>query len=178
MRDSLRCKVIGAREGNWGGKRILKTLRGGLIGCGAIGKTFSDAIAQDSRMNLVAFCSRTKDKADKFCTVYGGEYSTTDASAIFDDASIDAVYITTWHDSHADLCIRAARAGKHIMVEKPLALTVEECRAIGQAVKETGVKLMVAFKMRYYDMILKAKELIPDPILTDVRLEDRFEGIW
>ena len=149
-----------------------KPLRGGLIGCGAIGRTFSDAIAQDGRMSLAAFCSRTKDKADKFRAAYGGEYSTTDASDIFGDTSIDAVYITTWHDSHADLCIRAAQAGKHIMVEKPLALTVEECRLIGQAVKENGVKLMVAFKMRYYDMILKAKELIPDPVLVTMQMMD------
>lgn len=149
-----------------------KKLRGGLIGCGSIGKVFADATSGLDDMDLVAFCSRTKAKADRFCETYHGEYSTTDAQDIFEDASIDAVYITTWHDSHADLCIRAAQAGKHILVEKPLALTVQECQAIGKAVEESGVKLMVAFKMRYYDMILKARELIPSPVMVTMQMMD------
>ena len=149
-----------------------KKLRGGLIGCGAIGKVFADAVSGLDGMELVAFCSRTRAKADQFCATYHGEYSTSNAQDIFDDPSIDAVYITTWHDSHADLCIRAARAGKHILVEKPLALTVEECRAVGRAVEDSGVKLMVAFKMRYYDMILKAKELISTPVMVTMQMMD------
>jgi predicted dehydrogenase len=149
-----------------------KKLRGALIGCGSIGKVFADAIGSIEGMDLVAFCSRTGEKADRFCQTYGGEYSTTEADKILRDPSIDAVYITTWHDSHADLCIRAARAGKHILVEKPLALTVEECRLISQVVEETGVQLMVAFKMRYYDMLLKAKELIPQPLMVTMQMID------
>ena len=151
---------------------MANSLRGALIGCGAIGKTFSEAIALDDRMKIVAFCSRNKAKADAYRDAYGGEYSTTDATVMFADPSIDAVYITTWHDSHAELCIRAARAGKHIMVEKPLALTVEECLAIGRAVRENNVKLMVAFKLRYYDLVLKARELIPQPILVTMQMMD------
>jgi len=151
---------------------MTKKLRGGLIGCGGIGKVFTDAISELDGMDLVAFCNRTKEKADSFCQAYHGEYSTSDAQKVFEDPSIDAVYITTWHDSHADLCIRAARAGKHILVEKPLALSVEECLAVGRAVEESGVKLMVAFKMRYYDMLLKAKELIPEPLVVTMQMMD------
>ncbi len=151
---------------------MTKKLRGGLIGCGNIGKVFADAVSELDGMDLVAFCNRTKEKADKFCEIYHGEYSTSDAQDIIGDPSIDAVYIATWHDSHADLCIRAAQAGKHILVEKPLALTVEECLAVGKAVEESGVKLMVAFKMRYYDMILKAKELIPEPLMVAMQMMD------
>jgi len=149
-----------------------KKFRGGLVGCGSIGKVFAEAVGEIEGMDMVAFCSRTKAKADRYCETYHGEYSTTNAQDIIDDPSIDAVYITTWHDSHADLCIRAARAGKHILVEKPLALTVEECQTIGRAVEESGIKLMVAFKMRYYDMILKAKELIPNPVMVTMQMMD------
>ncbi len=149
-----------------------KKFRGGLIGCGSIGKVFADAISGLDGMDLVAFCSRTRARADSFCETYRGEYSTGDAQDIIDDPSIDAVYITTWHDSHADLCIRAAQAGKHVLVEKPLALTVQECQAVGKAVEESGVKLMVAFKMRYYDMILKARELIPSPVMVTMQMMD------
>lgn len=151
---------------------MTKQLRGGLIGCGNIGKTFADAIRTIDGMNLVAFCSRNPTKADEFCRAYAGEYATTDAQRVLSDPTIDAVYITTWHDSHADLCIRAARAGKHILVEKPLALSVEECRQIGRVVEATGIKLMVAFKMRYYALIRKAKELIPQPVLVAMQMMD------
>lgn len=151
---------------------MTKKFRGGLIGCGSIGQVFTEAVGEIEGMDMVAFCSRTKAKADRYCETYHGEYSTTNAQDIIDDPSIDAVYITTWHDSHADLCIRAAGAGKHILVEKPLALTVEECQAIGRAVEESGIKLMVAFKMRYYDMILKARELIPNPVMVTMQMMD------
>lgn len=149
-----------------------RALRGGLIGCGAIGKIFADAIADIDEMNLVAFCSRNGDKAEHYRATYGGEYSTTDAGRVLDDPSIDAIYITTWHDSHADLAIRAARAGKHVMIEKPLALTVEECQAIGAAVEQSGIKLMVAFKLRYYELVRKARELVPQPIAAFMQMMD------
>ena len=151
---------------------MTKQLRGGLIGCGSIGKIFAESIRSIDEMKLVAFCSRTRDKADEFCRTFDGEYRTTDSERIISDPTIDAIYITTWHDSHADLCLRAARAGKHILVEKPLALTVEECRTIGKVIAETGVKLMVAFKMRYYDLVLKAKELIPRPVMVTMQMVD------
>lgn len=151
---------------------MAEKIRGALIGCGGFGKVHADAVSQLEEIDFVAFCNRTKEKADRFLETYGGDYSTSDPQVVMDDPSIDAVHIATWHDSHADLCIRAAEAGKHVMVEKPLALTVEECQAVGKAVREHGVKLMVAFKMRYYDMILKARDLIPDPVLATMQMMD------
>lgn len=149
-----------------------KTLRGGLIGCGAIGKVFAEAIAGIEGLDLVAFCSRDEAKAEQFRAAYGGEYSASDAERLISDPSLDAIYITTWHDSHADLAIRSARAGKHVMIEKPLALSVAECQAIGRAVEETGIKLMVAFKMRYYELVCKAHELIPQPVVVTMQMMD------
>lgn len=149
-----------------------KTLRGGLIGCGAIGKVFAEAIAEIEGMDMVAFCSRNADTAEGFRAAYGGEYSSVDAERLIGDPTLDAIYITTWHDSHADLAIRSARAGKHVMIEKPLALSVAECQAIGQAVEESGIKLMVAFKLRYYELVRKAHELIPQPVLVAMQMMD------
>ena len=149
-----------------------RTLRGGLIGCGAIGKVFAEAIAGIEGMDLVAFCSWDATKAERFKLAYSGEYSCDDAERVMSDPTIDAIYITTWHDSHAGLAVRAARAGKHVMIEKPLALSVAECQAIGRAVDETGIKLMVAFKMRYYELVRKARELIPQPVLVAMQMMD------
>ena len=94
-----------------------RRLRGGLIGCGAIGKIFSEAIAGIEGMDLVAFCSRDLAKAEQFRATFGGEYSSSDAERLIGDPTLDAIYITAWHDSHADLAIRSARAGKHVMVK-------------------------------------------------------------
>src|SRR5690606_9491092 len=78
----------------------------------------------------------------------------------------------TRHDSHAALAIAAAKAGKHILIEKPLALSIEDCEAVAEAVEKTGVTLMPAFKMRYYPLIRRAKEFIPEPMLVVGQLMD------
>jgi predicted dehydrogenase len=146
--------------------------RAGLIGCGALGRVHADCVMRLDGIEMVAFCDRDLARAEALCREYGGQYATQDALAVIEDPGLDAVYIVTWHDTHAPYCIRAADAGKHILVEKPLALTVEECRAIGQAVQRNGIKLFTAFKMRYYDMIRKARELIPQPLLVSMQMMD------
>lgn len=90
------------------------------------------------------------------------------------------IYVLTQHDSHADLCIKAAQAGKHVLVEKPMALTVEDCLRVGRAVKQHGITLMTGFKMRYYDLVLRAHEMMPRPlILTMQMLDNRWSAdMW
>jgi len=117
---------------------MTKTLRAGLIGCGALGRVHAECVAQLDGMDMVAFCDQEAARAEQFRTEFKGEYATTDVERIFRDPTLDAVYITTWHDTHAEYCIRAADAGKHIQVEKPLALTVEECRAVAQPSSATA----------------------------------------
>ncbi len=121
---------------------------------------------------MVAFCDVREEAAQALCRDFGGEVATTDSQRLIADASLDALYICTHHDSHADLCLRAARAGKHILVEKPLALTVAECAEIGRVVEQTGVTLMTAFKMRYYELILKAKRIVPRPLVVTMQMMD------
>jgi predicted dehydrogenase len=137
-------------------------------------------VQQLDGMDMVAFCDIELARAEQVRRDIHGEYATDNVERIFADDSIDVVYICTHHDTHAQFCIRAAGAGKHIMVEKPLALTSEECVAIGQVVEETGVKLMTAFKMRYYDMIQKVKELIPNPLVVTMQMMDNRwpDAIW
>jgi predicted dehydrogenase len=155
-------------------------LRAGLIGCGGLGKVHTEALHELDGMKMVAFGDIIGEKAEEFAAKYGGEYGTTDTQHIIEDPRIDAIYICTQHDSHADLCIRSLDAGKHVMVEKPLALTVEECLAVGEAVKRSEAILMTAFKMRYYELIQKAKELIPEPLLVVMQMMDNRwpDEIW
>lgn len=143
-----------------------------LIGCGNIGKVHTEALLQLDDMRMVAFCDVDGTRAQNFCDKYNGHYATTDVERIFQDDGIQVVYIATQHDTHAEYCIRAAQAGKHVLVEKPLALSTEDCIAVGHAVASSGVRLMAAFKMRYYDMIQKAKELIPNPLMVTMQMMD------
>jgi len=155
-------------------------LRAGLIGCGSLGRVHSQALADIGKMPMVAFCDVIQPAAETLAAEFDGEYATTDVDRLLSDETIGAIYICTHHDTHADLCIRAAKAGKHIMVEKPLALTVEECARVGRVVEETGITLMTAFKMRYYELILKAKELIPEPLMVSMQMMDNrwADDLW
>ncbi len=143
-----------------------------LIGCGRLGRTHTEQLTQLDTARMAAFCDVKEAAAQALCEEFGGDYATTDLNCVLGDEEIAAVYICTPHDSHAELCIRAAEAGKHVLVEKPLALTVEDCRAVGEAVKCTGVKLFTAFKMRYYELILRARELVPAPIMVTMQMMD------
>ncbi|MCX6047976.1 MAG: Gfo/Idh/MocA family oxidoreductase, partial [Chloroflexi bacterium] len=126
------------------------TLRAALIGCGGLGKVHAQMVQPLEGMKMVAFCDVDGARAEQLCREFQGDYATSDVERIFSDPTIQVVYICTHHDTHAPFCLRAARADKHIMVEKPLALTTEECVEIGRVVEATGTKLMTAFKMRYF----------------------------
>ena len=151
-----------------------------LIGCGLIGEQHALAVANVPDARFVAFVDQNEAAAERFKTQFGGEYATTDASRIWADDSIVAVYICTRHDSHAALAIQAARAGKHILVEKPLALNLEDCEAIAAAVRESGVFLMPAFKLRFYPLVQMAHEFIPRPqVLMAQMMDDRWpDDCW
>lgn len=155
-------------------------IRLALIGTGNLGRTHAKCIAQIPEAHFVAYGDINQESAQSCLEEFGGEYATTDIERIFNDSSIDAVYICTRHDSHAPLAIAAARAGKHILIEKPLALNAEDCEAIASEVERAGVFLMPAFKMRYYPLIKKAREFIPNPqVLVGQMMDSRWaDNMW
>jgi predicted dehydrogenase/threonine dehydrogenase-like Zn-dependent dehydrogenase len=92
---------------------------------------------------------------------YGFADATTDVTAILQDPAVDAVVVTTRHDSHADLVLRALEAGKHVFVEKPLCLTLEELAAVESRYQQaTGLLLMVGFNRRFAPLIQRLKLLL------------------
>ena len=88
---------------------------------------------------------------------------------LLDRADVDAVCITTPHSTHLDLAERAAAAGKHVYLEKPMAMTVEECDRIIAACAEAGVALTVAKQTRHFEMSTIAKRLIDEGEIGEVR---------
>jgi len=147
-------------------------LRAAIIGCGAIAEEHVEALASLDGMDPVVYCDIDSVRAHGFLDRYGGNYATDDADRVFADDSLDVVYICTRHDSHAPLAVAAARAGKHILIEKPLALTMEDCLSIGEAVERSGVTLMTAFKLRYYPLVRQVRRFLPTPTMAITQLLD------
>ncbi|WP_135555941.1 Gfo/Idh/MocA family protein [Paenibacillus cymbidii] len=150
----------------------MKTVKVGIIGCGHLGRTHAECVGQLEGAYLSAYCDVFEENAIKLLEKFGGDYATSDVQRLLDDTSIDALYITTLHDSHAELSIQALNAGKHVLVEKPLSMSLEDCLRIGEAVTRSRKKLFTAFKMRYFDMLWKAKELIPEPLVVTMQMMD------
>lgn len=152
----------------------------GIIGCGNLGRTHAKCIVELEGMEVSAYCDVYEPSAQRLLEEYGGEYATSDPNRLFEDKALDAIYVTTMHDTHAEYCIRALDAGKHVLVEKPLAMTTEQCVAVGGAVNRSGKMLFTAFKMRYYELLWKAKELIPHPVMVSMQMMDSRwgDGIW
>ena len=138
----------------------------GVIGCGNMAwqHMVNAVVAED--MSLIAYADVVEAAAEKFHTEYGGTYHTDDPQKLFNDDRVDAVLIATQHDSHRDLAIAAARAGKHILLEKPMALTNEHCQEIAEEVDRAGVVFLMGFKLRYCPLVQRAREAIPSPKMS------------
>ncbi|MEO8166618.1 MAG: Gfo/Idh/MocA family oxidoreductase [bacterium] len=147
-------------------------IRVAIIGCGNIGKVHAECLSAIDGASVVAYCDVNIAHARELCTTFPGGIATDDPDKIFRDDGIDAVYICTHHDTHSALAVRAAQAGKHMMLEKPLALTLSDCEAVGNAVAKSNVKAMTGFKMRYYPAVAKVKEFIPSPLVTVAQMLD------
>lgn len=105
-------------------------------------------LARISGARLEAVCARTGPKAKQAAERYGARVCTTDYQEVLADDRVDAVIVATRHNAHAEITIAALRAGKHVFVEKPLALTVEEAEAICQLAAATGKLVGVGFNRR------------------------------
>jgi predicted dehydrogenase len=142
----------------------------GIIGTGNIAKTFARAVLSSSTGWLVAVGSRQQDSADAFA----GEFKIAKAygsyDALLSDADVHAVYIATPHTQHAPWAIKAAKAKKHLLVEKPLSVTAAETKSIIDAAEASGVFLMEAFMYRSHPQTQKLVELIREKKCGDVRL--------
>jgi predicted dehydrogenase len=125
-----------------------------LVGLGSLSiNQIMPAFAKCEKSRLAAFVSGSPDKARKLALRYGvaekNIYSYENYDAIKDNPDIDIVYIVLPNGMHAEYTIRAAKAGKHVLCEKPMANTPQECEQMIGAAKEAGRKLMVAYRVRY-----------------------------
>ena len=132
----------------------------GIIGTGAIAHTFARGLAKSRTGKLIAVGSRTQTSADAFAKEFELDRAHGTYEALLADPQVQAVYISTPHPSHAEWCIKAARAGKHFLCEKPLTLNHAEAMVVAEAAREHGVFLMEAFMYRCHPQTAKLVELI------------------
>jgi len=151
-----------------------KTLRIGMIGYDFMGKAHSNGWRQvgcffdlAADVQLRTICGRTAAPLEKARVKYGWDQSSTDWRAVVADPEIDIIDICTPNDSHAEIAIEAARQGKAVICEKPLALDVPQAEAMAAAVKKARVVNMVCHNYRRIPAIALAKRMIADGAIGD-----------
>ena len=146
-----------------------KPVRVGLIGYGFMGRTHSNAYRQGGKFFdiehtpvLQACCARSEDKIKDFADNWGWESYETDWRKLIERDDIDLIDITTPNNSHHDIAIAAAEAGKMVLCEKPLAMNTAEAVAMTDAIEKAGVANMVWFNYRRVPAITLAKQLVDE----------------
>ncbi|MEP6620373.1 MAG: Gfo/Idh/MocA family oxidoreductase [bacterium] len=149
---------------------MLRTIRWGIIGCGDVTEVKSGPALQRAEGSaLVAVMRRNGDRARDYAQRHGVTRWYDDAEALVHDADVDAIYVATPPSSHLEYALLAARAGKPVYVEKPMAMTFAECRAMIDGCAAAGVPLFVAYYRRALARFVEIKRLIDSGVIGDVR---------
>lgn len=134
----------------------------GIFGAGWVAGEHAKAYMNNPHCEIVAIGSRTEEGARAFAERLGIQNVRfyTDFQKFLDDPELDALSICTPPHLHAQETIEAAQAGKHILIEKPVALNLEDLRRMDKAVKEAGVKTVVSFVLRWNPLFQSIKALL------------------
>ena len=139
----------------------MKTMNWAIIGCGDVTEVKSGpAFQKVPGSKLVSVMRRDAARAESYAQRHGVDRWTTDANEILESEDIDAVYIATHPNTHAEYAIRAAAAGKAVYVEKPMAVNPSECREMIEACSRAGVPLWTAYYRRALPRFEKVRALI------------------
>ncbi len=146
----------------------------GIIGTGVHADEYiAPAMNATRGARLVAVTDRDLDSASAFAGKHGALRVHGTYSELLADPEVQAVYIATPNNLHAEHTLQAARAGRHVLVEKPMALTASDCRGMVAACREAGVKLGVDFQQRNHPAIAEARRLVAsgrlgEPVLVKI----------
>ncbi len=140
----------------------------GIIGCGRIARTrHIPEYAANKNARIAGFYNRTFGTAKELADAYNGR-AYTSVEELLADPSIDAVSVLTPNNTHADISIAALRAGKHVLCEKPMAVTPETCKQLAAAEKAYPAKLMIAQNQRFNPAHVTARDMIASGEIGDV----------
>ena len=170
----------------------MKTYKLAIIGCGKVAHLHAKAIRNLPHAALVAVWSRTAESAEKFAALYGVK-AYSDIRTMIHENDIDLVVVCNPHPFHREVTVEAARAGAHVLVEKPLASTLEDCDVIIDECHRAGVRLGVISQRRWYAPVQRIRKAIDEgkignPVLGTVNMlgwrdkayydSDPWRGTW
>jgi predicted dehydrogenase len=168
------------------------TLKTAVVGCGKVGHLHAKALSRAPESVFVAACGRDLARTEKFAAIYNVR-PYCDVEEMIAKEGVQALTICTPHPLHAFHAVKAAKLGVHVLIEKPLASSLEDCDAILNTAKEHGVKVGVISQRRFYAPCARVKSAIVDgklgrPILGSVTMygwrdeayyrSDPWRGSW
>jgi predicted dehydrogenase/threonine dehydrogenase-like Zn-dependent dehydrogenase len=149
-------------------------IRFAIVGAGNLAKwAHLPALKKIEGAALRAVLSNSGARGKAYAKRFGASYATSDYEELLGDSDLDAVIIASRHSEHAKQAIDALKAGKHVFIEKPMAVTIEQCRAISAAVESTGKQLMVGFNRRFAPYYVEMKKNLSgrtSPVVISTRM--------
>lgn len=152
-------------------------MRVALVGCGRIAAWHLSALQALDGLQIVATCDRDKYRAGQFAAMVQGATAYTDLGALLAEQKPDAVHILTPPDSHADLAVQAMEAGAHVLVEKPMTVSVEAAERMVAAARERGVRLCVNHNYLFKPSVSKARQLVASGEIGEVIYVNSYYGL-
>jgi len=147
-----------------------KILNWGLLSTAKINRALINPLRTSKRTRLLAVASRSISTAESYAYEWKLPRAHGSYEALLADPEIDVIYNSLPNQLHAEWTIKALRAGKHVLCEKPFALTLAEADAMSQAARETGKVLAEAFMYRHHAQTLKVKEIVESGVLGKIQL--------
>jgi predicted dehydrogenase len=148
-------------------------LRWGILGAARVNERLLPAIVEATNSQLVAIASRRPGAAEETLRKYAPHQQAVrchdNLEALLDDAEVEAVYLPMANHEHAEWALRSIRSGKHVLIEKPMALTVEDIEAIEVAAREHRVTVMEGFMYRFHPQHARVREIIQSSLIGEVR---------
>jgi predicted dehydrogenase len=145
-------------------------LRTAVVGTGFVGPFHVDAVRRGGYADVVAIAGSDAERTEARAASLGVERGTTDVDALLRDTSIDVIHVCTPNRTHVEIATAAIRAGKHVVVEKPVALELAEAQELARLAREHGRHAAVAYTYRGYPMVRRARALVRDGMLGSIRL--------
>jgi len=150
-----------------------KKLKWGILGAARVNERLLPAIIEAPNSQLVAIASRragaAKATLEKYAPCYTDSVACYDyMDALINDKNVEAVYCPMANEEHAEWAIKAINAGKHILIEKPMAITVADIERIEAAAKAKNVKVMEGFMYRFHPQHARIQEIVESGLIGDV----------
>lgn len=143
-------------------------VRWGILGAGNIARRFAASLTNDPRCKLVALSSRTREGVERALADTGALRGYVSHDELLGDPEVDAVYLSLPHGLHREWTVRALRAGKAVLLEKPAGLTADEVREMASVAHEEDVLLMEGMKARFSPAFTAVRHLVGEGVVGEL----------